>query len=63
MIISLSEFFIYVYFILATLGLLCCCSRLSRVAASGGYSLLCAQDSHCGGFSCCGSWALGTWAQ
>ena len=20
------------------------------------------QSSHCGGFSCCGAWALGTWA-
>ena len=21
-----------------------------------------ARASHCGGFSCCGAWALGTWA-
>ena len=30
---------------------------LSLVAASRGYSLL-----WCGGFSCCGAWALGAWA-
>ena len=29
---------------------------LSLVVASGGYS------SHCGGFSCCGTWALGAQA-
>ena len=34
--------------------------RLSLVAVSGGYSSL--QASHCGGFSCCRAWALGTWA-
>ena len=22
----------------------------------------CARASHCGGFSCCGAWALGVWA-
>ena len=35
---------------------------LSLVAASGGYSLLRARASNCGGFSCCGAWALGAWA-
>ena len=35
---------------------------LSLVAASGVYSSLRAQASHCGGFSCCGARALGTWA-
>ena len=37
---------------------------LSLVAASGGGATLhCgAQASHCGGFSCCGARALGTWA-
>ena len=29
-----------------------------------GATLRCgARASHCGGFSCCGAWALGTWAQ
>ena len=32
---------------------------LSPVAVSG---LLIAVASHCGGFSCRGAWALGTWA-
>ena len=34
---------------------------LSLVAASGGGATLrcSAQASHCGGFSCCGAWALG----
>ena len=34
--------------------------QLRRVGAT----LHCgARASHCGGFSCCGAWALGTWAQ
>ena len=34
--------------------------RLSLVAARAGAPLSCgAQASHCGGFSCCGAWALG----
>ena len=35
---------------------------LSLVAASGGYSSLWCAGSHCGGFSCCGAWALGAQA-
>ena len=31
------------------------------LVASGGYSCS-AWASHCGGFSCCGAWTLGTWA-
>ena len=37
--------------LLAVLGL-CCCSRLSLVAASGGYSPAGLQVAHCSGFSC-----------
>ena len=40
-------------------------TRLKRLS-SGSSSMLglhcCAQTSPCGGFSCCGTWALGTWA-
>ena len=37
--------------------------RLSLIVASGGYSLVVSMwVSHCGGFSCCGAWALGTQA-
>ena len=32
---------------------------LSLVAASGATLRCGAQASHCGGFSCCGAWALG----
>ena len=32
------------------------------VAESGGCSLVHVRASHCGGFSPCGAWALGTWA-
>ena len=38
---------------MAALDLRCC----ARVFSSCG-----AQASHCGGFSCCGAWALGAWA-
>ena len=33
---------------------LCCCGSLFLVAIK--------WASHCGGFSCCGPWALGAWA-
>ena len=38
--------------------------RLSLVAASGAATILrCGvQSSRCGGFCCCGAWALGAWA-
>ena len=35
---------------------------LSLVVVSGGYPSLQCTASHCGGFSSCGAWALGTWA-
>ena len=34
---------------------------LSLVEVRRDYSLVAAQLSHCGGFSCCGAQALGTW--
>ena len=52
--------FIYlIYLVLAALGL-CCCTLLSLVAESRGYSSLQCTPSHCGGFSCWGAWALGS---
>ena len=54
--------FIYL-FILDALGLCSCAQAFSLVAGSRGYSFHCgAWASHCGGFSCCGAWALGAQA-
>ena len=55
----------YIKFILfLTILGLHCCTGFSLVAVSWGYSLVVvacvAQASHCGGFSCCGTRALGT---
>ena len=36
--------------------------RLSLVAAMGATLFCSARASHCGGFSCCGAWALGAQA-
>ena len=47
--------------LLALLGLRCCMG-LSLPAEREGYTLLQPWASHCGGFSCCRAWALGTWA-
>ena len=47
-----------IYLFLAALGLRCCV-ELSLVAASGAALRCGAWTSHCGGFSCCGAWALG----
>ena len=55
--------FVYLFFIylfLAALGLHCCTWAFSSCSEWGGVTLCCgAQASHCGGFSCCGAWALG----
>ena len=54
--------FIYYYFLfLAALDLVAA-RGLSLVAVSGGYSVAALRLSHCGGFSCCGAWALGAQA-
>ena len=46
------------FFFLAVLGLHCCTGFLQLWTV--GATLRCgAQPSHCGGFSCCGAWALG----
>ena len=38
----------------------CCTNAFSSCGES--YSSFGVQVSHCGGFSCCGAWALGAWA-
>ena len=52
---------------MAMLGLRCCMRAFSSCSERGllfivVHRLLIAVASHCGGFSCCGAWALGTWA-
>ena len=42
---------------------LCCCAWAFSSCGERGATLHCgAPASHCGGFSCCGAWALGAWA-
>ena len=50
-----------IYLFLAVLDL-CCCAWAFSSCGEPGYSSLQRQASHCGGFSCCGARALGTWA-
>ena len=61
---SLLFFFFKDLFILnlflAVLGL--CCCGLSSWQQAGDTLCYCAQASHCVGFSCCRTWALG-WLQ
>ena len=49
--------YLLIYSFLAVLGL-CCLTGFSPVAASGGYSLVAVQTSHCSGLSCSGAQAL-----
>ena len=54
----LINLFFKIYLLLAASGLRCCARAFSR-----GATLRCGvRASHCGGFSCCGAWALGAWA-
>ena len=55
----LKIYLFYLYLFLATLGLRCCVRAFSLVAASGGALRCSTRASRCGGFSCCGAWALG----
>ena len=54
------SFFIYkfIYFIFGCVGSSLLHMGFSLVAVSEGYFSLGARASHCGGFSCCGAWAL-----
>ena len=55
-----SPIYLFVYlFILAALGLCCCVQAFSSCGRVGATLCCCAWASHCGGFSCCGVWAVG----
>ena len=55
-----KKFIYLIYLFLAALGLCCCTWAFS--SCSKRRLLFIARASHCGGFSCCGARALGTWA-
>ena len=59
---DLTYMFSFFFFILAVLGFCCCMQAFSSCGERGLLFLAVARDSHCGGFSCCGAWALGAWA-
>ena len=46
---------------LTVLGLCCCSKAFSDCGEQGLLSSCSAWVSHCGGFSCCRTWALDTW--
>ena len=46
---------------MAVLDLRCCAWAFSSCSEWGATLRCGAQASHCGGFSCCRGWALGTW--
>ena len=48
---------IFIYLFLAALGLHC--ARAFSSCGEGATLRCSARASHCGGFSCCGAWALG----
>ena len=58
-ILKINLFILFYYLFLAALGLRCCMQVFSSCSEWG---LLCCGEraSHCGGFSCCGAWALGS---
>ena len=47
---------------MAALGLHCCVRAFSSCGEPGATHRCGAWASHCGGFSCCGAWALDAWA-
>ena len=51
-------FFTFIYLFLVVLGFSCCTRTFSSNSKEGSLSS-CAWDSHYGGFSYCGAWALG----
>ena len=56
--IFLNFIYLLIYLFLAVLGLHCCPWAFSSCGERGYSSLQCVA-SLCGGFSCCGAWALG----
>ena len=51
-----------IYYFFTVLGLRCCVQAFFSCGKQGATLLCSAQASHCGGFSCCGAWALGKWS-
>ena len=47
---------------MAVLGLRCYTRAFSSCGERGATLPCGVRASHCGGFSCCGAWTLGTWA-
>ena len=60
--LSFVCFFLFVCFLLATLGLHCCAGAFSSWGERGATLHCGAQTSHRGGFSCFGARVLGVWA-
>ena len=52
----------FIYLFLAALGLHCYARAFSSCGQRGATPHCGVRASHCGGFSCCGAQALGTWA-
>ena len=57
-----NKLFIYLFIYLCLCWVFTAARGLSLVAARGATLRCGAQASHCGGFSCCGAWALGAQA-
>ena len=54
--------YLFIYLFLAELGLLLLRTGFLQLQQAGATLRCVARASHCGGFSCCGARALGTWA-
>ena len=54
--------FFLIYFIFGCIGSLLLHTGFLQLRQSGATLRCSVQASHCGGFSCCGAWALGAWA-
>ena len=57
-----KKMYLCIICVLAVLDLPCCARASSGCGEWGLLSTCGVRASHCGGFSCCGAWALGTWA-
>ena len=55
------NFLNFIYVFLAALGLRCCMWAFSSCSKRG-LLFVAVWASHCGGFSCCGAWAIGAQA-
>ena len=59
--IGLFLFFVVVVGFSGCVGCLLLCAGFLQLWRAGATLHCGARASHCGGFSCCGPWALGTW--